>query len=504
MSKILWLLGAPILFAFSGILGITSSVSFADKPNILFLFADDQRPDTIGAWGNENIDTPNIDSIARRGVSFRSNYCLGSNSGAVCVPSRAMLNCGRSYFKINNQLKDQVLMPELLGDAGYETFATGKWHNGKGSILRGFQRGQAVYIGGMGDHTKLKVNDIVDGELVNERVADQFSSELFADATIEFLRTRDKSKPFYAYTAFTSPHDPRQPPVEYREAYYKKDLPKPVNFMPQHPFDNGTLVIRDEVLAGWPREWPVIRDQLAEYYGLITHMDDQIGRVLAELETQGLLENTIVIYAADHGLAMGSHGLLGKQNVYEHSMGCPLIIAGPTIKEAKSTSAYTYLLDIMPTVLEAAEVEAPDNLDGLSLWPIINGDSDSIRDSVFLSYTKKMRSIRKGNYKMIFYNHCNHAQLFDLAQDPFELNSLLDNMADLPLVERKKISLTMGKLVDEIRKEQMLFGDELPLKSDNPHPKEIDLTGTNRKPDRWQPDWIIEKYFEPQTEDLKK
>lgn len=466
------------------------------RPNILFLFADDQRPDTIGAWGNERIQTPSIDSLAHRGISFRNNYCLGSNSGAVCVPSRAMVMSGRSYFKINNQLKGVSLMPELLGHAGYETFATGKWHNGAESILRGFQRGEAVYLNGMGDHTKLNVVDLVDGEAVNPRVGKKFSSELFADATIKFLQTRDKSKPFFAYTAFTSPHDPRQPPPRYREMYYQKKLPPPVNFMPQHPFNNGTLVLRDENLAAWPRQWDVIQDQLAEYYGLVTHMDDQVGRVLKELETQGVLENTIVVFAADHGLAMGSHGLLGKQSVYEHSMGCPLIIAGPGIDTPQTSQAFTYLIDIMPTVLRAAGVDLPKNLDGHSLWPVIHGEKDQVRDDVFLSYTGQMRSIRNGDHKMIFYPKFNHIQLFNLTEDPHEMNDLADQKA--------KYGKLMVELEERLKRAQAQFGDQLPLQVENPKSKEIDLTGTPRKPDRWQPDWIVKKYFDPQPKNDDK
>lgn len=467
----------------------SSDQAASTRPNVLFLFADDQRPDTIGAWGNSLVETPNIDSIARRGLSFRSNYCLGSNSGAVCVPSRAMVMSGRSYFKINNQLKDIVLMPELLQASGYETFATGKWHNGKASVLRGFERGKAVYLGGMGDHTKLNVVDLEDGKAVRPRVGAKFSSELFADATIDFLRNRDSSKPFFAYAAFTAPHDPRQPPEEYRERYYQKDLPPPANFMPQHPFNNGTLVLRDEVLAGWPRKWEVLEDQLAEYYGLVTHMDDQIGRILVELKAQGLDKNTMIVYAADHGLAMGSHGLLGKQSVYEHSMGCPLIIAGPNIPTDKSTTAFTYLLDIMPTVLQACGVDVPQNLDGHSLWPIIRGEKESVRDTVFLSYTKQMRSIRFGDHKMIFYPAYNHVQLFDLANDPAELNDLSDSHLELK-----------DQLEKKLLEQQAVFGDKLALRVEQPKSKEIDLTGTKRKPDRWQPEWIIKKYFSEQSQ----
>ena len=324
----------------------------SDRPNILFLFADDQRADTIGAWGNERIDTPNLDRLADEGFSFRRNYTFGSNSGAVCVPSRAMVLTGRSWMRSPNDMRGVPTLPRQLEAAGYRTFITGKWHNGEEALLRSFDRGTAVYLGGMADHTQVEVQDIEGGELVRRRVGEAFSSELFADAAIAFLGEQaalaegdGPDRPFFAYVPFMAPHDPRQPPPEYRERYYRRDLPLPANYMPQHPFDHGVLNIRDENLAAWPRTPEVIRDQLAEYYGLITHLDEQVGRILAALEENGQAGNTVVVYAADHGLGLGSHGLLGKQNLYEHSMRCPLIVRGPGIPHG-STDAFTYLFDL--------------------------------------------------------------------------------------------------------------------------------------------------------------
>ena len=229
----------------------------ADRPNILFLFADDQRPDTIRAWGNERIDTPNLDRLADEGFSFRRNYVFGSNSGAVCVPSRAMVLTGRSWMRSPNDMRGVPTLPRQLEAAGYRTFITGKWHNGEEALLRSFDRGTAVYLGGMADHTQVEVQDIEDGELVRRRVGEAFSSELFADAVIGFLDEQavlaegdEPDRPFFAYVPFMAPHDPRQPPSEYRERYYRRDLPLPANYMPQHPFDHGVLNVRDENLAG--------------------------------------------------------------------------------------------------------------------------------------------------------------------------------------------------------------------------------------------------------------
>ena len=357
------------------------------RPNVLFLFADDQRADTIAAWGNPNIRTPNLDRLAAEGFSFRNNYNLGSNSGAVCAPSRAMVNTGLAYFRVANDLRGAMLLPELLGESGYSTFATGKWHNGEESWLRGFQRGQALFFGGMSDHSQVPLVDLVgSGELGNERIGQKLSIELFADAAIDFLESYRGEQPFYAYVAFTAPHDPRMLPQEFRDYYHENLPPLPDNFLPLHPFNPGDamLTIRDEQLAAWPRTEEVIRDQIAEYYGLISHLDGQIGRVLDALQASDHADNTIVVYAADHGLAIGSHGLLGKQNVYEHSQKCPLIFAGPGIPHGES-EAYTYLLDIFPTVTALASAPTAADLDGADLSAIWSGEATGVRDSVFLA-----------------------------------------------------------------------------------------------------------------------
>ena len=467
----------------------------ADRPNILFLFADDQRPDTIGAWGNERIDTPNLDRLADEGFSFRRNYVFGSNSGAVCVPSRAMVLTGRSWMRSPNDMRGVPTLPRQLEAAGYRTFITGKWHNGEEALLRSFDRGTAVYLGGMADHTQVEVQDIEEGELVRRRVGEAFSSELFADAVIGFLDEQaalaegdGPDRPFFAYVPFMAPHDPRQPPPEYRERYYRRDLPLPANYMPQHPFDHGVLNVRDENLAAWPRTPEVIRDQLAEYYGLITHLDEQVGRILAALEENGQAGNTVVVYAADHGLAMGSHGLLGKQNLYEHSMRCPLIVRGPGIPHG-STDAFTYLFDLFPTLLGLGEAETPPGIDGRDLAGLWSGEGDTAwRQSLFLPYRDLMRAVRDERHKLIVYPQVNHRQLFDLAEDPDELRNLADDPAHGP---------TLARLEALLEGWRAAMGDSDPLETADPSPLRRDLTGRERVPDRWQPRWILDKYFGP-------
>jgi arylsulfatase A-like enzyme len=477
-----------------GLLGIflcsSCLVHGAGRPNVLFLFADDQRADTIAALGNPHIRTPNLDRLVTSGFTFRTNYCFGGNSGAVCVPSRAMLMSGKTWFHVDTAtLKDARLLPEVLAENGYVTFGTGKWHNGQPSWLRAFQQGKNIFFGGMSDHTKVPVRDLgPDGRLTAVRTGEKFSSELFADAAIEFLRHQDGRKPFFAYVAFTAPHDPRMPPVPYREMYYRDRPPLPVNFLPQHPFDNGMMKGgRDENLAPWPRTEAIIRDQLAEYYGAITHLDEQIGRILEALQRTGQADNTLIIYAADQGLALGSHGLLGKQSVYEHSMRCPLIFAGPGIPRGRSTRAFSYLLDVFPTLCDVLGISRPADLEGESLRPLWEGRRDQVRDSVFLPFIDIQRAVREERWKLICYPKISHMQLFDLQTDPDEKTNLIDRTEYAEHVQR------LRKLMEQW---QAKVGDALELPTENKPPESVDLTGRQRVPDPWQPDWIVKKYFD--------
>ena len=461
----------------------------ADRPNIIFLFSDDQQADSIGAWGNTHIETPNIDTMVRKGFSFRNAYCGGSYSGAVCLASRSMLMTGRHWHQIEDKKnwKGLPTLPELLTAAGYQSHIVGKWHNGRKTLLRSFQSGASVFIGGMSDHEIVPLNDIENGALKNERVKKGFSSTMFADAAVDFLK-KEQTAPFFLYVAFTAPHDTRNPPEKYREMYYKKNLPLPDNFKPLHPFDNGMVSpnFRDESLAPWPRPREMIRDQIAEYYGLITHLDEQVGRILKALEESPHAENTYVVFTADHGLALGRHGLMGKQNLYEHSMRSPLVITGPDVPAQKSSDAMVYLHDLFPTLLELAGRPVTPESRTAALTPLWKGKKESVRDSVFLPFGRHMRSVRDQRWKLLIYPQINHRQLFDLTNDPAEL----ENLAEDP--EHQKHVDRLTKLLKEWQAE---LGDPLPLTSATPGSKDFDHTDFVQKRDRWQPDWIYEKYF---------
>lgn len=439
------------------------------RPNILILFSDDQRADTIAALGNAHIQTPILDRLVRRGAAFTRAYCMGAMQGAVCVPSRAMLLSGRTLFRAPLDFKGVMTWPEMFARAGYRTFLTGKWHNGQASALRAFTLGKTIFFGGMGNPYELPVADINDEhKLTATRLSGKHSVELFSDSAIDFIKSqRGRDAPFLAYVAFNLPHDPRTAPKEYHDVYNAKKPPLPPNFLPQHPFNNGDLTGRDEKLAPWPRTPEVVRQHLADYYAAITFMDAQIGRILAALEEAGLAENTIIVFASDSGLAIGSHGLFGKQSVYDHSMRAPLVFAGPGIPKGKTTDGLCYLLDVFPTLGEMTGVKAPEGSEGKSLVPLIAGKVERVRDSIFLAYLKAQRAVRDDRWKLIVYPQINHRQLFDLKNDPHEIKDL----AEEPGHARE-----IGRLTFLLQRWQRELGDEQPLSVAKPLPKEFDFS----------------------------
>jgi arylsulfatase A-like enzyme len=433
--------------------------------NVLFLFSDDQRADTIAALGNKHIRTPHLDRLVHEGTAFTRAYCMGAQQGAVCVPSRAMVMTGRTLFRISEKLQGQTTWPEMFARVGYVTFMTGKWHNGAPSLARAFMKGNSLFLGGMGNPYQLPIADL-DGarRLTSTRKTPKHSVEQFADSAIAFLRQHPKDRPFLAYVAFNAPHDPRLAPQSYHDHYNQHKPPLPPNFLPQHPFNNGELTVRDEKLAPWPRTPEIVRQHLADYYAAITFLDEQVGRIVQALKETGQYENTIIVFTSDHGLAIGSHGLFGKQNLYDHSMHVPLLIVGPGIPKEQRRDALVYLLDVFPTLGALTGVPAPEGNEGQSLVPVLQGRERGVRDSLFLAYRGFQRSVMDERWQLIVYPHVNKTQLFDLRNDPHELKDLGGDAAHAVEVQR---------LTARLRQWQQQLGDTQPLSTPNPQPLEF-------------------------------
>jgi arylsulfatase A-like enzyme len=412
-----------------------ASAAAGRRPSVIVFLADDMRADAIHALGNPAIRTPVLDALVARGCSFDRAYCMGALQAAVCVPSRAMLLSGRSLFRVREQLGGCDTWPEAFERAGYRTFVTGKWHNGQESLARCFAEGSHVYCGGMHAHVGLPtVSFRGHGHPEPDAVTDRHSSEIIGAAAEAFVEGLG-DEPFFAWCAFTAPHDPRQPQPEFRRRYDGQEPPPPANFLPAHPFDNGALAVRDERLLERPLTRERISAELADYHALIEGLDAQIGRVLAALERQGRLDDTLVLFAADQGLALGSHGLLGKQNLYEHSMRAPAVLVGPGVPRGRRIDALAYLFDLTATLGELAGVAAPDGSEGLSLAAVLRGDRRAVRESLLLAYKTVQRALVTPDWKLISYPRAGVTQVFDVANDPGEQR---DRAADPAVAARRR------------------------------------------------------------------
>ncbi len=437
------------------------------QKNVLFILADDQRFNTIHSLGNNCIKTPNIDALVARGTTFTQAHIPCGTSGAVCMPSRAMLNTGRTLFHIDGEGQcippEHTMMPETFKTNGYDCFGTGKWHNGPPAFSRGFTCGENIFFGGMWDHwnvptckfdptgeydnvidfvTNFSLNNVPTKVNCDAFNPGKHSSELLTDSAIKYLKTREDTNPFYLYLSYLAPHDPRTMPEHFKNMYNPDDIVLPENCTTEHPFLFGVENIRDEKLCPYPRTEASLKKELAEYYGMITHLDYEIGRVLAELKTQNLLEETIVVFTADNGLAIGSHALMGKQNHYEESVRVPLIFAGPDIPQNKKVDKYVYLLDIFPTLCEMADLEIPSSVEGKSFCAMFADDKFVIRDSLYFVYNDMLRSVKKDGFKLIEYcNTATQTQLFNVVDDPFEMKNLAQTMPEQVAKLRKELQI---------------------------------------------------------------
>tara|TARA_R110000850_G_scaffold8950_11_gene32960 strand:+ start:1432 stop:2844 length:1413 start_codon:yes stop_codon:yes gene_type:complete len=456
------------------------STAQAEKPNILFIFADDQCFETIRAHGYTDIDTPNLDRLVEEGTTFTHAYNMGSWSGAVCVASRHMLNTGTFVWdakKVSENIGKEKLVHEELPDfqaenlmwsqlmksGGYTTYFTGKWHV-KADAEKIFDVAHHVRPG-MPSQTPEGYNRPIQGQPDTWSPFDksfggfweggQHWSEIVADDAIGYIDTEKATEdPFFMYVAFNAPHDPRQAPKEYIDRYPLDRIEVPENFLPEYPYKDeidNSVRLRDEKLAPFPRTKYAVQVHRQEYYAIITHMDEQIGRVLDALEASGKKDNTYIFYSADHGLSVGHHGLIGKQNLFDHSVRVPLIVTGPGVDKGREVDAPVYLQDIMRTSLELGGVEAPDHVQFQSLMPVMKGEASGY-DAIYGAYLKSQRSVTKDGFKLIVYPKVPIALLFDLKADPLEMRD----------ISKKNPEKTQG-LFRELQKLQEETSDELDL-----------------------------------------
>lgn len=454
----------PPLFLCLFFLSAAVSHGAEARPNVLVLFADDQRADTIGALGNPVIKTPNLDRLVGRGMAFnRAHMQGGILHGATCVPSRAMLLSGRNLFHIDEKLMRDATWPEAFGKAGYTTFVSGKWHNGDESLVRSFQFARSMFTGGMTNPLQAKLRNVDQGRVGPPVAASRHACEVFADEAIEFLKG-PKTGPFFLYVPFDAPHDPHIVPEDFPVKYDPAQIPVPPSFLPQHPWDNGEMTVRDEQLLPWPRTAEAVRAMLAEYYRYISYLDVQVGRVLDALEASPHARNTLVVYSADSGVARGSHGLIGKQNVYGYdSVKVPLVVAGPGIPAGTRTDAMCYLFDVLPTLGARCGIQSPNATDGFDFNATLSDPAKPARDQLLFAYRTFQRGYTDGRWKVIRYPQVDRTQLFDLESDPHEARDLSGQPEHAGRVK---------ELLARMEAEMKRSGDTLELRVSDPKPAE--------------------------------
>lgn len=421
------------------------------RPSIVLTIADDQRWNTIHALGNPHIQTPFLDALASRGTAFTRAQHGGSTHGAVCAPSRAQLHTGRSLFHTSDALcapespvtmarkADQANPLPTLGaqlrQAGYHTCGVGKWHNFEKSFVRSFDVGSRIFFGGMCPHFCVPTQGLKDGALHPMGVPAGHSTDVFSAAACEYLKSRaGDDQPFFLYVAFTAPHDPRETHYRFRKPYFDPP-PLPKAFMPQHPFPLEIGVGRDEALAEFPRDPDEIRMHMADYYAMISHLDEGIGRIHRTLEELGFSDDTIVIHTADHGLSVGQHGVMGKQSLYDHSTRVPLLVSGPGFGAGVTDDRLCYQHDLHPTLLASAGIDVTCDYEHLQ--------TSSRRQTVGCAYQNHMRSVRDARWKLIEYRYpdARYTQLFDTVADPDEIVNRADDASCVEHLNRLRPAL---------------------------------------------------------------
>lgn len=457
------------------------------RPNILFLFTDDHAYQSISAYGSKINETPNLDRLASQGMLFQN--CFVTNS--ICGPSRAVILTGKyshlNGFYDNNSRFDgaQPTFPKLLQKAGYQTAIIGKWHlvtEPTGFDYWHILPGQGLYY---------NPPMIDNGERVRH---EGYTTEIITDLALDWLQNRrDPDKPFVLMAQHKAPHRSWDPAPQYLSKYNDRDIPEPETLFDDYATRGTaartqdmsiekTLTARDlkfefpaeltaEQRALWEAaygpenrafeeanlqgddlvRWKYQR-YIKDYLRCIASVDDSVGQILDYLDESGLAENTVVVYASDQGFYLGEHGWFDKRWMYEESLRTPLIVRWPDVTAPGSTcDAIVSNLDFAETFLDIAGVEVPPDMQGLSLVPLLKGETPADwRSSFYYQYyefpavhsVQKHYGVRTDRHKLIYFHELDEWELYDLEQDPNELNNVYGNPDYAEVVDQLKAELT--------------------------------------------------------------
>ncbi len=431
-------------------------------PNVLLIVADDLRSDVPGFAGGREARTPHLDALARGGTVFTRAAC----SYPICHVSRSELLSGQLALGRSGPGAPggpvafdpaTPLLPALLARAGWHTVHAGKWHVSGTPAQRGFRETAGMFSGGGGAGKPGSVERTPTGREVTGYRGWTFKDEagharpelgvgltpetdrIITTRAAEVLR-RPRNGPIFLQVNLTAPHDPLlEPPGSLRGP--EPELP--ANFRPAPAFETGNAGGRDERIVPAPRTAAAVRAERELYFRLVAEVDRNVGELLAALTAAGIRERTLVLFTSDNGLALGSHGLMGKQNQYEHSFNVPLVLAGPGIPAGLRLAAQCYLRDLYPTLCDLLGLPLPAGLDGRSLAPVLRGERTEVHEAVFGYFTDTQRMIRTSDgWKLIWYPALQRTELFQLPEDPHELRNLAAEPAHAPRLTELRARLS--------------------------------------------------------------
>ncbi len=455
-------LALAVALLLPALLAAANPAPAARRPTLLIVVVDDQSPFDLKAYDPASVlRSPELDRLAARGMVIDGAYHMGAWVGGVCTPSRHMMMSGRTVWHIpdgsgrgaNPHSSNPALVPPDLPEhtlaavfnrAGYATMRTCKVGNSYEAANRLFQvRRDATKRGG----------------------DDASGSAWHAEQVLAYLGERETARdqrPFLIHFGFSHPHDTRDGKPELLAQYgatnhtdpaqppaaHPRQPPLPANYLPAHPFPHGHPGLRDEVAVSgvWERRDPAtIRNEIGRQLACSENIDTQLGRVLRRLEAMGELEHTYVFYTADHGMAIGRHGLQGKQNLYEHTWRVPLLVQGPGIRPGSRAPGNVYLSDLLATYCDLAGIPPPATNEGRSFRPVLEGRAATVRDTLYGVYCggtrPGVRAVRHGDWKLVQHDvldgKVRELQLFNLRENPDEFLAAHHDPAVVALTGRR-------------------------------------------------------------------
>jgi len=433
--------------------------------NVVFILSDQLRADCVGCYGNTIIRTPHIDALASRGTRFDRAFAQHPQ----CAPSRASFLTGR-YPHENGAISNHTAMAEAEAtvgerfiDAGWRSIGLGKLHlfdvkeraSFTDTMLCGGQQSDATSPDALRDDYKhwLKAHGYWEAAqrayahhasdeywanfqaTVNPIPAEAFFDNWVGDRAVEYIESMERDQPFFMFVGLPNPHMPFDCPEPYASMYDPADMPIP------RSFHEGDLSTKPPMHAAFRRSGRKVnyehmtedhlRRAMAYYYGSITLVDDQVGKIVHALESAGQLEQTLIVFCSDHGELLGDFGMLTKSidqypMLYDCGLRVPLVIREPGGVEGMTSQAMVELIDLAPTMLASAGLEPLPEMQGCDLRPLLQGGAGPDRQTVFAE-SGAVKMVRGDQYKLVYYPGQPYGELYDIQQDPDELHNLYDD-----------------------------------------------------------------------------